>query len=276
MKPTNVQVWRSADLYDAELLKGVYVRHSYPWHSHEELSLGLVLDGAIRLRTRTQVGVARPGSFVLINSDELHQGAAVDSLGWRCRTIHVMPSVVQAVVDEFAVFGSAPTPWFDSPSFEDDALAAAFIDLHRLTETIASPLDQQCRLARVIGRLITCHARKTSTLLGHGSEPGAVRRAKKFLDEHLSDKVTLEDLSKEADLPPFRLLRAFRRELGVTPHSYQIQARIRRVHGLIRTGIPLAEVAHDAGFADQAHMTRVYKNIMGGTPGQFRVAALAG
>ena len=74
MSENRVKVWRAGDLDDAEMLKGSYVRHAYPWHAHEELCLGLVVGGAIHLRTRTRSGAATSGSFVVINSGEIHRG----------------------------------------------------------------------------------------------------------------------------------------------------------------------------------------------------------
>jgi len=76
-------------------------------------------------------------------------------------------------------------------------------------------------------------------------------------------------------MTPFRLLRAFRQTVGLTPHGYQLQARIRKAHGLLRRGHPIADVSFAVGFSDQAHLTRAFKSIMGGTPGQFRAASLS-
>src|ERR1700722_11946854 len=91
MDENRVKVWRAADLNHAEMLKGVYVRHAYPRHAHEDLCLGLVVGGAVNLRTRTRSGVASAGAFVLVNSDDIHQGWPAADEGWRCRTIHVHP-----------------------------------------------------------------------------------------------------------------------------------------------------------------------------------------
>jgi AraC-like DNA-binding protein len=47
---------------------------------------------------------------------------------------------------------------------------------------------------------------------------------------------------------------------------------VRAVRSLLATNTSLAEAAVDAGFADQAHLTRVFRSIMGATPGQYRAA----
>jgi AraC-like DNA-binding protein len=270
-----VKVWRMADMHDAELLKGDYRHHAYPWHSHAEISLGLVVGGAIKLQTRSREGVASAGSFVLINAEEVHQGSPSAAEGWSCRTIHVHPSVIKGIAAELRSFTSVPTLAFRSPTFEDPELARRFLGLHQFCETTGSSLEKQSVLMMLIARLLARHAETPVRMRADAGEPIAVRRARSYLDSNLSDKVTLGELAAAADLTPFRLLRAFQGSIGITPHAYQMQTRVRMAHGMIRQKAPLADVAAATGFADQAHLTRVFKRIMGATPGQFRAAALA-
>jgi AraC-like DNA-binding protein len=275
MTENRVKVWRAADLSDAEMLKGIYVRHSYPWHTHEDLCLGLVIGGAINLRTRARSGVASTGSFVLINSDEIHEGWPAANEGWKCRTIHVHPAAIQRVADEHRSFGRNSPVAFRGPTFNDPSLARRLLDLHRHSEGDGSSLERQSLIVGLISCLLSRHAETSVELHGRDNEPRAVTRARTFLDENLSDKVTLDNLAAVAELTPFRLLRSFRKAIGLTPHEYQLQARVRQAHERLRRREQLADIAAAVGFADQAHMTRVFKSIMGATPGQFRAASVA-
>jgi AraC-like DNA-binding protein len=267
-----VKVWRMPDLHDAEMLKGDYLNHAYPWHAHAEMSLGLVMEGAVSLRTRTRDGIAREGSFVLINAEEPHQGASVTSLGWRCRTIHIAPEIIEATARELGLPRRAGRPLFCSPTFDDAELARDLHNLHRGSENGGASLQLQSGLLGLIGKLLERHSQAPRGVTGNAAEPIAVRRARAYLDDNLSDKVTLEALSIAAGLTPFRLLRAFQHAVGMTPHAYHTQARVRAVRSLLATNTSLAEAAIAAGFADQAHLTRVFRSIMGATPGQYRAA----
>ena len=100
--------------------------------------------------------------------------------------------------------------------------------------------------------------------------------AQEFLDGNLPEKVTLCGLATASGLPPFRLLRAFQEVVGLTPHAYQTQARIRMALAMLRRQAPLADVAAATGFADQPHFTRVFKSIMGATPQQYRSGVATG
>ena len=69
---------------------------------------------------------------------------------------------------------------------------------------------------------------------------------------------------------PFRFARLFKATFGLPPHAFQIQVRIERARHDLRAGRPLAEAAARAGFADQCHMHRHFRRIVGMTPGQFQ------
>jgi AraC-like DNA-binding protein len=269
---SSVKVWRMPDMHDAEMLKGTYVQHMYPWHSHEEVSLGLVLEGAIELRTRSRQGIAKAGSFTLINAEEAHYGTPVNGEGWRCRTIHINPRMVRHIAEGLRGYSPASDMAFLGPTFDDPDAARELFELHRRSETDASALERQSWLVTLIARLLLRHSEATTALPEREREPRAVERARDYLAGNLGDKVTLDDLAAASGIPPFRLLRAFQQSVGLTPHAYQTQSRIRAACRMLRSQHALADIAATTGFADQAHLTRSFKAIMGMTPGQYRDA----
>jgi AraC-like DNA-binding protein len=269
---SSVKVWRMTDLHDAEMLKGTYVQHMYPWHSHEEISLGLVLEGAIDLRTRSRQGIAKAGSFTLINPEEAHYGTPVNGGGWRCRTIHINPQMVQNTAADLRRYSPASSIAFIGPTFDDPNAASELLELHRRSEVEASALERQSWLVTLIARLLLRHSEAPVAVPVREREPRAVELARDYLVENLGNKVTLDELAATSGVPPFRLLRAFQQSVGLTPHAYQTQARIRAVCRMLRSQQQLADIAVTTGFADQAHLTRTFKAIMGMTPGQYRGA----
>jgi transcriptional regulator GlxA family with amidase domain len=61
----------------------------------------------------------------------------------------------------------------------------------------------------------------------------------------------------------------FAKEVGVTPHIYQIQVRLQKATELLATGCSIAEVALATGFCDQSHLQKLFKKKFGITPGQY-------
>ena len=105
--------------------------------------------------------------------------------------------------------------------------------------------------------------------VSEASCPRAVKRAIEFLQARASDHISLEDASHASGVGMFHLIRLFQKHLGLTPHAYLTQVRIARSRQLLELGQPVAQVALDVGFADQAHFTRRFKQLTGTTPALY-------
>jgi AraC-like DNA-binding protein len=73
-----------------------------------------------------------------------------------------------------------------------------------------------------------------------------------------------------AELSASHLIRAFKQRYGMTPYAYLINRRIQYSRTQLKRGRLIADVALDAGFADQAHLQRTFKRLVAATPGQYR------
>jgi transcriptional regulator GlxA family with amidase domain len=101
--------------------------------------------------------------------------------------------------------------------------------------------------------------------------PWQVSRVVRFIEANLSKKIGVDDFAEIARLSPGHFARAFRATVGEAPYAYLIRARIEYAQQLIlSTDRPLAEIALDCGLADQAHMTRLFRRIVGVSPGAWR------
>ena len=107
----------------------------------------------------------------------------------------------------------------------------------------------------------------------NGVYPRAVADAVAFIHDNCTREISLGDIAAAVRLSPFHLARVFKQALGVSPHQYLIQQRVNSARWLLSAGSgerSLAELANAVGFADQSHLTRHFKRVLGVTPGQFR------
>ena len=105
------------------------------------------------------------------------------------------------------------------------------------------------------------------------SRPRAVTHAVDFIHDNYARELSLSDIAAAAHLSPFHLSRIFKKATGVTPHQYLLQVRVNSARALLTAGAgdrSLAEIAAAVGFADQSHLTRHFKRMLGVTPKQLR------
>ncbi len=270
-RKTEVHIWQAPELA-AELLRGDFHDFSYDVHTHDTACFALITSGAIRIRMRGSEFVARQGDLYAIDADEPHAGGPVDPGGWRQRTVYVRTEHLRSLLSDGEARGGTA---IRGPIIGDARLNALFYRVHQESEAQGDALRREERYLRFVARLFERHVHESPSLAAPGAAPRAVRLAREFLDARLDQQVHLEEIAGAAGLPVFRLFRAFERHLGMTPHAYQRQARVRAAIALIRLGRPLGEVAAASGFADQAHLTRSFRRMMGVTPGVFRDATRA-
>jgi transcriptional regulator of acetoin/glycerol metabolism len=104
-----------------------------------------------------------------------------------------------------------------------------------------------------------------------GLPPGAMRRVREYVDAHLCESVDLAELAAIAGLSVFHFARQFKQSVGVTPHSYLVRRRIELAQDMLaRTDLALSEIAVAAGFSDQSHLSRHFRQMLGTTPREFR------
>jgi transcriptional regulator of acetoin/glycerol metabolism/AraC-like DNA-binding protein len=104
-----------------------------------------------------------------------------------------------------------------------------------------------------------------------GLAPGALRRVTEYIDSHLCEDVALETLAAHAGLSTYHFARAFKQSVGMPPHRYLLQQRIKKAAELLKqTEQPLTAIAQSLGFADQSHFSRSFHWLVGLAPSEFR------
>lgn len=98
-----------------------------------------------------------------------------------------------------------------------------------------------------------------------------IRRIKSYVEDNLDGNISIARLSGVVQLGPSHFRRAFKKSLGISPHTFVVECRIRRAKQLmLETDQPLSEIALQAGFADQAHLTTRFHRVVGQTPAAWR------
>jgi AraC family transcriptional regulator len=106
-----------------------------------------------------------------------------------------------------------------------------------------------------------------------GLAPWRERRARDILHANIKHGVTLKQVARECGLSVGYFSHAFRRTLGLAPHKWLIEQRVVLSKEKLRAdGLSLSDVATECGFSDQSHLTRVFRQTVGVSPGAWRRA----
>jgi AraC family transcriptional regulator len=104
-----------------------------------------------------------------------------------------------------------------------------------------------------------------------GLAPWQERRAKEMMETGKQQELSIGDLAAACGLSITHFSRAFRQSCGTTPHRWMMSKRLEKVQALLQeTEIPLASIAVECGFADQAHLTNAFSKQFGSPPGAMR------
>lgn len=258
-RPERVRAWRPAVPGVDEVLHAHFTHHAYPAHVHDDWTILLVDSGGVEYALDRGTHHAPPGSVTVLPPGVPHDGHAVAADGFDKRVVYVddrwlPPSLVGAAASE--------------PFLADRALAAEAGGLHRAF-VMRDDLEAESRLAFVAER-IGRHLDRRAPQPHVGRDRGLARYVRERLDD--DDAVTLDALARELGTHPTHLVRVFRHEYGLPPHRFVTSRRVDRARRLLLAGVPATQVAVEAGFHDQSHLTRHFRRVLGVTPGQFRAA----
>jgi AraC-like DNA-binding protein len=258
-------IWSIPEFGGLDLMRARFVRHAFARHAHEEYFVGLIVAGTKTFSCRGADQTVGAGGVSLVNPDEAHTGkrSAGDALEYRA----LYPSV--AVIEQLArEMGFATKPHFTAPVVNDKDLTLKLQHAFETLEHSSDSLERESNLLTVFAHLLEHHSSERLTI-DFKPEHRAIGETQAYLESHVNDSLTLCELALVADLSAFHLTRVFKRQLGLSPFEYQTQLRISRAKQLLRNGTPLAQVALEVGYADQANFTKQFKHLTGTTPGRF-------
>jgi AraC-like DNA-binding protein len=259
--------WRDPALDNLEMLRATYVTHTFPRHTHDGYAIGAIEAGLEEFTYQGSVHQAPAGSVVVIHPGEVHTGHAGTPEGWTYRMLYPKVTLVQKAAVELV--GTEALPYFPNPVIHDPQLAAQLRQLHIVLETSTSELERESRFLWTLAQLIARYADCRSHIAPLEKERQIVQRVQDYLRSNYMHSISLEQLARVANLKPLRLLRVFRKHIGLPPHAYLVQTRVTRAKALLSLGLPICHVAVDTGFTDQSHLNRHFKRLVGVTPKQY-------
>ena len=248
-----------------ELLEAWFGGPAYRKHRHDTYAICVTTSGVQGFDYRGKREISLPGQVVVLHPDELHDGFPATSAGFGYRQLYVEPALIFDAVHALRGVGTLPfvrDPVVTSATLAD-AVRSAFIEERE-------PLAIDTLLLQLAAGLLDADSDSAGDSAPRHIDVEAVRRARGFLDAEINRVVHSAELEAITGLGRYELARQFRLVCGTSPYHYSLMRRLDTARDEIARGRALSDVAYDAGFADQAHFSRMFSAAFGLTPAHYR------
>jgi AraC-like DNA-binding protein len=244
-----------------------HVQHHQPgqeWvpHWHDEWSFGAIVEGTCRCSVAGQPFRAQTGDVLAIAPGVVHTGALTSPAD--SRTVLVtMLYVPDTWMDQMGLTAPARSGRIKAPMLCRDA---------RDLETAEAARDWLSRAVPVLAKALRPKQPGEREATPSAAVRDLIARVRAGV---MAGEQTVSGLARQCAVSRERLHRVLTQWVGMTPADYLRAVRLHRAKQLVLDGEPVAIVAAECGFADQAHFTRWFRRAFGYTPGDLVQAAMS-
>ncbi len=252
-----------------KLLNAVMSDFSYARHSHEELAIGVTMQGVQEFSCKGSLFKSYPGNIILFNPGDVHTGNPGNDEALKYTMLYLDTRDFYPLL--WSSTGSDHTQFrFPECHFRDDVLQTLVLEMSQVISgknrfsleyehcryQIAKRLAQRIRIADV-----NVWAENKDTLL---------LKVRDYIHDNVTEDISIDALSLVANMSKYHLIRMFRNQFGLTPHKYIFNLKVNRARDFLEAGKPPSEVAQEFGFFDVSHLNRHFKRSFGITPKQYQ------
>ena len=266
--------WNATGVDGLSCLHADFTTHDYAPHQHDAFVVAVTESGGSEFRSRGRSDEARESVLLVFNPAEPHSGRMGWSKRWRYRSLYLTQPAIDHVT---AGLGIDRPAYFMRNVLGDADLIAAFARLHRSLDEGHDPLEEHELLVASFGELFTRHGDGARAIPTVPRDEAAVSIVvKRMASQHAESGLSLDEMGLWVGMTAFQLIGLFKRTIGLTPHAYLTQLRLKAAIRELKAGVPIADAALASGFYDQSALTRHFKRSFGITPLQYQRAGAAG
>ena len=226
----------------------------FPNHFHDYYVIGFIEQGERRLWCRNQEYPIGPGCILLFNPGDTHACIQTDGSVLDYRGFNIATEVMLDLAEE--ITGKRALPGFSPAVLRDEDVSCYLRPLHDLVMNGSLEFGKVESLLFMLSLLMQRCGQPFEDCIPECREE--IERTCAFMAAHAAERISLDQICREAGLSKSTLLRAFAKSKGVTPYRYLESLRIGRAKKLLEQGASPMEAALQTGFSDQSHFTNYF------------------
>lgn len=251
-----------------EVLSGYRINNDFPRHIHQSFIFGLIEQGSRTISLKNQDVKIAPNEIFILNPGQPHRCFS-GSEGHSYRVIRVPTHLLLKIAVQVAEKNQA-TPYFEKVHYQQKEVVSRFKNTLTVIDEPDSVMHVETAVYQLLAYLLTTLATLPPSVSAPQTQAEFTARVCSYIQMHYAEPISLEDLSAIACLSPFHFQREFTRMVGITPHEYLTDRRIKAARQNLQGPDSLADIALASGFFDQSHFSKVFKKYVGISPGVFR------
>ena len=236
---------------ELELVKGTEVNHDFPKHTHEKCCIGLVENGDLVLDVKGETYNLEKDDVYLINSREEHRITSTSRTGFSYIVICFSNKDINKKIFSKSVVQNKELSQ-KILNFCDDVIESKLLvkeKLDSLLESIESGVESDDDFEIVDEK---------------------INSAIDYININVQEKVCLKRIAENSYISKYHFLRLFENKVGLSPHRFHIQQKIKLSKKMIVKHNVLTNIGIDLGFTDQSHFIRTFKKYTGITPREYK------
>ncbi len=230
-------------------------------HFHETYTIGLTHEGLFKSVNSNVSSLSYKSSTRVINPYEIHYG---DSKSWKYTNFYPSVELLSKIYED--IFFEKKVPIFQKHIIEDIQLYNLLLKLFQSIYNELDTMQVETDLINALSYLIKEYTHTTKKYDNLFDEKKIVTNSTEYINDSLDSNISLDEIAKQSSLSKYHFLRVFKKNIGLTPHSYIVMQRINKAKELIIHGQSLMDASINVGFSDQSHFIRNFRKMYGYSP----------
>ena len=264
----SVTIFKIPHIQGVEVLFGRGITNAFKRHIHKTYIIGIIEHGQrIFSLPQDDIHVLKNEIF-LLNPGQTHGCRSQNPSGHSYSVLSIAPELLITLASQIS--DSPCTPGFKAVRCKDPMLSEKFRGFLKTIHHPESDIHLEGDFYALTAHILIHHSEIAEPMTVPEISGESLDKVFRFMTRHYSENLSLRQLADLVYLSPFHFQREFTRKVGISPHEYLQGIRIGVARERLMQSRNLAAIALETGFYDQSHFCRVFKKIVGISPGKFR------
>jgi AraC-like DNA-binding protein len=252
----------------AEAIIGQHVINEFRRHIHKTYIIGIVEQGRRIITHSDGSAQVSENEIFVLNPSQVHSCNSKSQSGHSYKVLSISSQTMQSIASQISE-KPEKRPFFKNVRYENDVLSDRIIRLFDLIEDPESDIQIESNLYSFLTYLIMSFSESPPLISATGEQTDSIKRVCDYIGQNYMENLSLKKLAEVACLSPFHFQREFKKSIGITPHEYLSDIRIRESKMLLLNSEDIADIAIQLGFFDQSHFSKIFKKTVGVPPGKY-------